>query len=84
MSPIDGAVRVQDYPFDVVRIACRHCPRAGRYRRASLAERFGPAAGLPEVVEVLAADCPKRGIGQFSDPCGTYFPDLIARIWRAF
>lgn len=75
MHPSDGAVRVQDYPFKVVSIACRHCPRAGRYRRAKLAERFGPAAGLPEV-EVLAADCPKRGIGQFSDPCGARFPDL--------
>jgi hypothetical protein len=69
---------VRDYPAQVVRIACRHCPHAGRYRRAGLAERFGPAAGLPEVVEVLAADCLKRGIGQFSDPCGTYFPDLVA------
>jgi hypothetical protein len=36
-------------------------------------------AGLPEVVEVLAADCPKRGIGQYSDPCGTYFPELVAK-----
>jgi hypothetical protein len=63
----------------VVRIACRHCLRAGQYRRAGLAERFGPVAGLPEVVEVLAADCPKRGIGQYSDPCGTYFPELVAK-----
>jgi hypothetical protein len=30
MRPGDGAVRIQDYPFEVVRIACRHCPRAGR------------------------------------------------------
>jgi hypothetical protein len=44
-----------------------------------LAERFGPAAGLPEVVDVLAADCSKRGIGQYSDPCGTYVLDLMAK-----
>jgi hypothetical protein len=80
MRPTDGAVRVQDYPFAVVRIACRHCPRAGRYRRASLAERFGPAAGLPEVVEVLAADCPRRGVGRFRDPCGAHFPDLVGNV----
>jgi hypothetical protein len=47
--------------------------RAGRYRRTGL------TAGLPEVVDVLAADCPKRGVGQFSDPCGTFFPDIAAK-----
>ena len=38
MSP-DG--RLRDYPFVVVRFACRECPRLGRYRLAVLAERFG-------------------------------------------
>ena len=35
MSP-DG--RLRDYPFVVVRFACRECPRLGRYRLAVLAE----------------------------------------------
>jgi hypothetical protein len=29
-----------------------------RYRLAALTERFGPAAGLPNVFVVLTTDCP--------------------------
>jgi len=50
---------------------------AGRYRLAALIERFGPAAGLPDVLTTLSADCPRRGIGQFGGPCGTQYPDLV-------
>jgi hypothetical protein len=27
-----------DYPFDMVRLACRKCPRKGQYRKATLLE----------------------------------------------
>ena len=40
MNP-DG--RLREYPYIVVRFACRECPRIGRYRLAVLAERFGGA-----------------------------------------
>jgi hypothetical protein len=79
MRPTDGALRVQDYPGEVIRIACRRCDRVGQYQRARLAERFGPTAELPEVLDHLAAGCPRRGIGRFSDPCGARFPDLVAK-----
>lgn len=36
--------RLRDYPYIVVRFACRGCPRMGRYRLAVLAERFGADA----------------------------------------
>jgi hypothetical protein len=42
----------------------------------ALLERFGPAAGMPDVLAVLAADCPRRGAGRFSDTCGARFIDL--------
>ena len=41
MNP-DG--RLREYPYIVVRFACRECPRMGRYRLAVLAERFGADA----------------------------------------
>ena len=37
MNP-DG--RLREYPYIVVRFACRECPRMGRYRLAILAERL--------------------------------------------
>ena len=33
-------MRLREYPYVVVRFACRHCPRLGRYRVAMLAERL--------------------------------------------
>ena len=57
MSP-DG--RLRDYPFVVVRFACRDCPRMGRYRLAVLAERFGAHADLATVLEAISASCPRQ------------------------
>jgi hypothetical protein len=44
-------MRLRDYPYIVLRIACRECPRMGRYRLAVLAERFGADAETDDVVE---------------------------------
>jgi hypothetical protein len=51
----------------VVRVASTRCDRAGRYRLAGLIDRFGPAA-----------DCPRWGINRYGDPCGVYYPGLLA------
>ncbi len=75
----EGAVILRDYPRDVVRIDCQRCERAGRYRLASLVARFGPGAAMPDVLAVLARDCPRRGAERFSDPCGAGFPDLVQK-----
>lgn len=69
--------RLCNYSAPVLRVTCEACGREGRYGLAGLIDRFGPAAALPDVLAVLAADCPRRGTGRwFSDPCGTRFPDL--------
>jgi hypothetical protein len=71
------AVLLRDWPAgDVVRVACSSCGRAERYRLAALIERFGPAANLPEVLFHVSRDCPRGGIGQLGDACGSYYPDL--------
>jgi hypothetical protein len=75
----DGAGLLCDWPAgEVVRVACNRCARAERYRLAGLIERFGPAAGGPDVLAALSADCPRRGVGQYGDPCGVYYPDFLA------
>lgn len=64
-------MRLSQYPFVIVRIACKRCGRSGRYRLARLAAAYGPEAEAEAVLERLTMDCvyrtggdrlrPKRG-----------------------
>ncbi len=69
-------MRLKDYPFVVVRFACRECPRLGRYRLAVLAERFGASGEMADVLEAVSASCSGRQQDRFGKRCGAYFPDL--------
>jgi hypothetical protein len=69
-------MRLRDYPFIVVRFACRQCPRMGRYRVAILAERFGANVEMEDVLEAVSASCGARTNHQARLRCGAYFPDL--------
>ena len=69
--------RLRDYPYVVVRIACRDCPRVGRYRLASLAEKFGAEARLVDVLAAISASCPRNKEKQWSRRCQAYLPDLV-------
>jgi hypothetical protein len=70
-----GSRSLGEFPFDVVRIECERCGRAGRYALSRLIERFGADAAGPDVLMELAA-CERRK--NFSQPCGARFPDLAA------
>ena len=59
----------------VLEVACHGCPRRGRYRVTRLIDRHGAGKALPELRDILAADCPKRR-GSFFNQCGAYFPGL--------
>lgn len=50
-------MRLSEYPYVTVRLACALCPRKGRYRLARLAAKFGPEAEMEEVIWRLSADC---------------------------
>jgi hypothetical protein len=71
-----GLRSLGEFPFDVVRIDCERCGRAGRYALAGLIERFGADAAGPDVLLELAA-CERRR--DFSRPCGAKFTDLAAK-----
>ena len=53
-----GAWTIGTYPLDLVRIACAKCGRAGRYRRATLLDRYGADMAMPELRHELA-QCPR-------------------------
>jgi len=56
-------------------VACYHCPRRGRYRVTRLIDHYGAETTLPELKNILAGSCPKRG-GSFFNQCGAHFPGL--------
>lgn len=69
-------MRLRDYPYVVFRMACRECPRIGRYRLVVLAERFGADADTQDVLEAISASCsarvePRRGLR-----CSAFLTDV--------
>jgi hypothetical protein len=53
-----------------VTIRCIRCGRAGRYRKATLLEEFGPEHGLPDVLSTIASrsGCARLAAG-YSERC---------------
>jgi len=70
-------IHLRDYPYVVVRFACRDCPRVGRYRLAVLAERFGAEALLIDVLEAISAPCLRSKERHPNRRCQAYLPDLV-------
>ena len=62
----------------VLNVACTRCERAGRYNLDTLIARHGADFGIPELLRLLAADCPKRKSISAYDLCGVHCPDLPA------
>ncbi len=67
---MNGAVRLQDYPNELVHVACDKCGRRGQYRKANLIARHGPSKGLPDLLYDIASGCPKWSGW---DQCGAVF-----------
>ena len=68
--------RLRDYPFVIVRFACRDCPRIGQYRLAVLAERFGADAAIGDVLAAISATCLRNKEKHPGRRCQAYLPDL--------
>jgi len=66
---------LSQYPLGVVRIECRRCPRAGAYKLARLAARYGPEFPLQRLLGIVARDCPLWN-APVVEGCGAVFVDL--------
>ena len=73
---MDPPLRLRDYPYVVVRFACRDCPRLGRYRLAILAERFGAEMAMADVLDAIAGGCARNRERHPGRRCQAYLPDL--------
>jgi hypothetical protein len=60
---------------DLLRIECRKCGRAGRYRLADLLMRYGRNEKLFAFTDEVTANCTRKQARR-DDPCGAIFPDL--------
>lgn len=69
-------MRLRYYPYVLVRVACRDCPREGRYRLAALAYRFGPDTDVHDVLQAVSASCERWQQEHPGKQCQAYLPDL--------
>jgi hypothetical protein len=67
-----------DYPWPMVRVACRYCDRRGRYRIESLIARYGHEATYAQVLTCLSSDCTRASdrTNRSGECHGAYFPDV--------
>ena len=72
-----GIRRLADYPWVLVRVRCDVCKRAGAYRLARLAVKFGAEILLDDLIGRLSADYRWRDEPRGS--CGAGFLDLPPR-----
>ena len=68
-------VQVADHTA-VLAVACSRCDRAGRYSLDTLIAKHGPQSGIPDLLRLLSADCPKRQSVSAYDLCGVHCPEL--------
>ena len=64
------SLTLSTYPHNMVRLACKKCPRKGQYRKSTLIERFGPDVTMPDLLGMIS-QCPKVGV--WRDPCGAVY-----------
>jgi hypothetical protein len=76
--PINGAYTLADVAVraSMLDVACSRCDRRGRLNVHRLIEQHGATAKLPDLKDVLAGNCPKRGSHAIHDRCGVYYPGL--------
>jgi hypothetical protein len=61
---------------DTLVVSCARCGREGRFRTARLIREHGAGVGIPRLLELLAADCPRMIADKVHDPCGVHCPEL--------
>jgi hypothetical protein len=75
---ISGTITLADVAerTDTLTVACTRCERSGRYPVVLLVKRHGRRCGVPELLQRLSADCPRRASVKTYDLCGVHCPEL--------
>ena len=70
-----GSITPRTYPSDTITVRCESCGRLGRYRRATLIEKFGPDGSMPDILNIITADCDRHG-RHLTDRCKAIYGEL--------
>ncbi len=60
----------------MLEVRCTKSDRRGRYRTASLVERYGADFAGPDLREKLSAGCERHAAAEY-ERCDLYFPDIL-------
>ena len=75
MPRSSSSLTIKDFPTDRIEVECKKCGRHGRYRKATLIEKYGSDIVLPDLLALLAGDCEFRNkLG--NQGCGAPYPAL--------
>jgi len=75
MPRSSSSLTIKDFPTDRIEVECKKCGRHGRYRKATLIEKYGSDTVLPDLLAMLASDCEFRNkLG--NQGCGALYPAL--------
>ena len=79
MPRSSSSLTIKDFPTDRIEVECKKCGRHGRYRKATLIEKYGSDTVLPDLLAMLASDCEFRNkLG--NQGCGAIYPALEFRL----
>ena len=81
MPRSSSSLTIKDFPTDRIEVECKKCGRHGRYRKATLIEKYGSDIVLPDLLALRAGDCEYRG-GLGNQGCGAIYPALEFRLAR--
>ena len=70
-----GSPTLKDFPTDPIEIHCQKCGHHGRYRKATLIEKYGSDIVLPDLLGLIAGNCELRG-GLGNRGRGAIYPAL--------
>ena len=59
-------------------VICNQCGRRGCLSTARLVHEHGREMTMPALLDLLAADCPRRASSSLYQACGAHFPQLPA------
>ena len=59
-----------------IEIACGACPRHGQLRIDMLLREHGSAMSMPDLLRILAGDCPRLNATEVYRRCGVHCPTL--------
>ena len=76
--------RLVDYPYVLVHLRCDACNRAGAYRLARLAVKYGAEVPLDDLLARLSADCPGAMIVGVIGTMGRNSPGTFHRYISGF